>query len=157
MRRHGFGTTLVRVFFLFFIISLFSSCAPKKVRIFDGAAKIRGDVVSSALALQGKPYRNGAKGPDAFDCSGLIYFVFKRHRILLPPPAESQGRAGYEVNRINAQPGDIVFFSVGGAFHVGILVNRTEFVHASSSRGVTVDSVDADYWRKRLLYYRSVL
>ncbi len=153
--------SLKRLFFkfilLFLVLAFFSSCAPKRVRIYDGAEKIRGVVVSSALELRGKPYRSGAKGPDAFDCSGLIYYVFKQYRILLPPPAESQGRAGYEVGRANAQPGDIVFFRVEDGFHIGILINGSEFVHASRSRGVAVDSIDADYWRRRLVGYRSVL
>ena len=142
---------------LFLVFALFGACAPKRVRIYGEPEKIRGDVVSSALALQGKPYKNGAKGPDEFDCSGLVYYVFKQHRVSLLPPAEAQGRAGREVGRDDMLPGDLVFFKISGDFHVGILINRRDFVHASKSRGVAVDSVDADYWRKRLVGYRSVL
>ena len=152
LKRHFFKFL---VLFLLFVLA--AACAPKRVRIYDVPEKIRGDVVSSALGLQGRPYKNGARGPDAFDCSGLVYYVFRQHRILLPPPAESQSRAGREVNRYNALPGDLVLFRIDGDFHIGIVINRKEFVHASKSRGVAVDSVDADYWRKRLVGYRSVL
>ena len=132
-------------------------CAKKDPSLWCYLTPIRSSVVVSALALQGKPYRNGAKGPDAFDCSGLVYYVFKQQRVSLPPPAETQGRAGHEIGRESIQPGDLVFFKISGDFHVGIMVGGGEFVHASSSRGVAIDSVDASYWHKRLVGYRSVL
>lgn len=142
---------------LLFILFLLSSCAPKGVRLYGVSGPVRSSIVASALALKGKPYRGGAKGPEAFDCSGLVYYVFRQHRVSLPPPAEAQGRAGYEINRDATQPGDLVFFKTEGAFHVGIIINRDEFVHASSSRGVVIDNVGTTYWRKRLIGYRSVL
>ena len=146
-----------KILLLFFIFVILASCAPKRVRLYGVSDPIRSSVVASALTLQGKPYRSGAKGPDAFDCSGLVYYVFKQHQVSLPPPAEAQGRAGYEINRDGARPGDLVLFKIGSEFHVGIMISGGEFVHASSSRGVAIDSVDAGYWHKRLVGYRSVL
>jgi cell wall-associated NlpC family hydrolase len=141
---------------LFFIFIVLAACAPKRVRLYGVSDVMRSNVVASALSLQGKPYKSGAKGPDAFDCSGFVYYVFKQHRISLPPPAEAQGRAGHEVNRDSSQPGDLVFFKIDGDFHVGIVISGDEFVHTSSSRGIAIDSVDASYWRRRLIGYRSV-
>ena len=149
--------TFVIITLLFVVFVILAACAPKKVRLYGVSDAARSTVVVSALALQGKPYRNGAKGPDAFDCSGFVYYVFKQQQILLPPPAEVQGRTGYEINRDNIQPGDLVLFRIGGDFHIGIMVGGVEFVHASKSRGVATDSVDAAYWRKHLVGYRSVL
>ena len=143
--------------FLFFVFVMLTSCAPKRIRLYDATDTTRSSVVVSALAQQGKPYRSGAKGPDAFDCSGLIYYVFKQHRIFLPPPAEAQGRAGYEVGRDSALPGDLVLFKTDSDFHIGIVIGGGEFVHTSKSRGVVIDSIGASYWRKRLVGYRSVL
>jgi cell wall-associated NlpC family hydrolase len=40
---------------------------------------------------------------------------------------------------------------------VGIMINRVEFIHASKSRGVTVDSIDAAYWRRNLSHFRRIL
>jgi cell wall-associated NlpC family hydrolase len=151
-KRNAFFGTLV----LFFIIIVLAACAPKRVRLYDVPDPIRSNVVLSALALQGKPYKSGERGPDSFDCSGLVYYVFKQYRPL-PPPAEAQGRAGREIPRDSTQPGDLVLFRIDGDFHVGIVVRGAEFVHASKSRGVAIDNVDSSYWRKRLIGYRSVL
>jgi cell wall-associated NlpC family hydrolase len=152
LKRNAF----VKILLLFVVFIVLAACAPKKIRLYDVSDNTRNNVVASALALQGKPYKNGAKGPDAFDCSGLVYHVFKQYR-LLPPPAEAQSRAGQAINRDSLLPGDLVFFKIEGDFHVGIIISRGEFVHASKSRGVAIDGLDTNYWRKRLVGYRSVL
>jgi cell wall-associated NlpC family hydrolase len=151
------GNTFFKIVLLFVVFTILAACAPKKIRLYGLSDPTRNSVVVSALALQGKPYKNGAKGPDAFDCSGLVYYVFKQQRVSLPPPAEAQGRAGREIDRESIQPGDLVFFKIKDDFHIGIMVNGGEFVHASSSRGVAIDSVTAVYWQKRLVGFRSVL
>lgn len=148
---------LFAIFITVLSLLVLSGCAPKKVRLYEMPDSVRSNITLTALNLQGKPYRNGARGPDSFDCSGLVYFVFKQHRVLLPFTAESQGGAGYDVSRDIVQPGDLVFFKIDGGSHVGIMLNRNDFVHASKSRGIATDSVDASYWRKRFLFFRSVL
>jgi cell wall-associated NlpC family hydrolase len=151
LKRNAF----VKMLLLFVVFIVIAACTPKKIRLYDVSDNIRSNVVASALALQGKPYKNGAKGPDAFDCSGLVYHVFKQYRPL-PPPAEAQSRAGQAINRDSLLPGDLVFFKIEGDFHVGIVISRGEFVHASKSRVIAIDNLDTNYWRKRLVGYRSV-
>jgi peptidoglycan DL-endopeptidase CwlO len=145
---------ILALLIVFFVIT---SCAPKRVRLYGVPDSTRNSLVASALTFQGKPYKNGARGPDAFDCSGFVYYVFKQHQVSLPPPAESQGQAGHEIGRNGAQPGDLVVFRIGSDFHIGITINEDEFVHASKSRGVAIDNVNTSYWRKKLVGYRSVL
>jgi cell wall-associated NlpC family hydrolase len=139
------------------ILMILTACALKRVRLYYTPDTVGGDIVRAALGLQGKPYRNGAKGPDAFDCSGLVYYVFKLSHIELPPPAEAQGRAGYEKGRFAVEAGDLVLFKIDKDLHIGIMINGNDFVHASRSRGVAVDGVDAAYWQKYLVGFRSVL
>jgi cell wall-associated NlpC family hydrolase len=153
LKRNAFFKILI----LCGLLIVLAACAPKRVRIYDMSDPTRSNIVVSALALQGKPYKNAARGPDAFDCSGLVYYVFKQYRVSLPPPAEAQGRIGQAINRDSALPGDLVFFKIEGDFHIGIIISGVEFVHASKSRGVAIDNLDASYWRKRLIGYRSVL
>jgi len=148
--------TATKILFLSTILLVISACAPKKVRIYTTPDTLRGGVISSALELQGRPFKNGARGPDAFDCSGFVYFVFRQHNVFLPPPAESQGRAGYGVDREGIQPADLVLFRIDGSLHIGIIINSGEFVHASKSRGVAIDKIDTNYWRGHLLGFRSV-
>lgn len=138
-------------------VSALLSCAPKKVRIYGAPDAIRMDIVRLALSLQGAPYRSGAKGPDNFDCSGLVHYVYGRARVSLPLTASAQGRVGTEISWRSVRPGDLVMFKIGRDDHVGIMVNGVDFVHASSSRGVVVDSMNSPYWKRHFTGFRSVI
>jgi len=152
-RRAAFRTILFLICFVF----IFFGCGPKRVRTPEPLSGLRENVVRSSLDLLGKTYRNGGRGPDTFDCSGLVSYVFKRAGLTLPPTAEEQGRSGIEVSREFVSPGDIVVFRIKGDFHVGIMLNGREFVHASKSRGVAIDDLSLPYWIKSLQGFRSYL
>jgi cell wall-associated NlpC family hydrolase len=56
-------------------------------------------------------------------------------------------------------PGDLLFFttSAPGASHVGIAINREEFVHAPTTTGVVrVEQLNAAYWSRRYIGARRV-
>jgi peptidoglycan DL-endopeptidase CwlO len=152
-------TNTVKVATLGMLLLFVWSCAPKKIAIYQGEPAIspRADVIEYALSLLGKPYRNGAKGPTAFDCSGFVHFVYGRFNAEVPVSTDRLVRTGYEVSREEATPGDMVFFLIKGDMHVGIMINPLEFVHSSKSRGVAVDSLDLPYWRKGFLQFRRIL
>ena len=109
-----------------------------------------GSVVNLALQQVGKPYVFGAEGPNAFDCSGLVQWAFKRCGKNLPRTAEEQFRVGTPVPRNQLQPGDLVFFAntyKPGISHVGIYIGNGKFVHAANSReGVKVSSLSESYY-----------
>jgi cell wall-associated NlpC family hydrolase len=134
-------------------------CAPKTVRIYDSApaARMSDDIVRYAVTLLGKPYKNAAKGPDAFDCSGFVSHVYGRFGMAVPVSTEGLNKIGYEIGRSDVASGDLVVFRIKREHHVGIMINRLEFIHASKSRGVTVDSVDAVYWKRNFSYFRRIL
>mgnify|MGYP000846392858 FL=1 len=143
---------------LFFVVLLFvNGCAPKKIKTYESISDIRNEVIQLSISLLGKQYKNGAKGPDSFDCSGFVYYVYKKTGIDLPVSTDKQIQTGYEVKRSEVLPGDLVFFKIKKDMHVGIMLNRKEFINASKSRGVAVDDVDASYWKKTLIGYKSVL
>jgi cell wall-associated NlpC family hydrolase len=83
---------------------------------------------------KGDPYRYGAAGPNAFDCSGLVYYSFRRALgRTVPRVANDQKRASKRIwHRRNLRPGDLVFEvdSSGYAYHVGIYAGRGYFWHA---------------------------
>ena len=58
----------------------------------------------------GKPYRFGATGPDAYDCSGLTGAAWRAAGVTLPRTSQQQFRVGKVVSQSDLQPGDIVFF-----------------------------------------------
>lgn len=147
----------IRALIVFLLVSTLFCCAPKKVRVYDSVSDIRNDIIQTSVAFMGKPYRSGAKGPDAFDCSGFVYYVFRQSQVVLPVTAEELLKTGYQTSREGVRPGDLVFFKIKKDLHLGIMINGREFIHASKSRGVTVDDVDSSYWRRSLLSFRAVL
>jgi len=117
------------------------------------------DLVKTALALLGTPYRNGGSTPDGFDCSGFTQWVFARHGVSLPRETREQYSAGAAVGRDRLVAGDLLFFSTvaPGASHVGIALDTERFVHAPSSKGVVrIEHLSSSYWKRRYLGARRV-
>ena len=85
-----------------------------------------------ARAAIGKPYRYGAAGPNAFDCSGLVMSAFRKAGVRLPRTSAAQSKAGTAVRRAQLQPGDLLFFYTPVS-HVGIYLGDGKMVHASTS------------------------
>ncbi|NLK44926.1 MAG: hypothetical protein GX300_11105 [Tissierellia bacterium] len=86
----------------------------------------------------GKPYRWGGTGPNSYDCSGLVYSLYKKLGINLPRTSRSQAGAGTYVSKNDLQFGDLVFFARNGRTinHVGIYVGNGKFVHSPQSGDV---------------------
>ncbi len=106
-------------------------------------------MLRSALAYRGTPYRMGARGNGAFDCSGFTQFIFAKSGKSLPRTAEEQSRRGQKVDRDHLQAGDLVFFKntyKRGVSHVGIYMGDGKFVHASSRGGVRTNSLSEAYY-----------
>jgi cell wall-associated NlpC family hydrolase len=94
--------------------------------------------VSFALAQRGKPYRWGAEGPQAFDCSGLTWAAWRAAGGAIPRTAAGQLAGLYRV-RGRLQPGDLVIYRSHGPSgrHVAMLVGPGRMVEAPA-RGVPV-------------------
>ena len=90
----------------------------------------RGGVVGIAMQYLGTPYRWGATGPDAFDCSGFTMYVYAQVGVSLPHSSRGQYPVGERVSRAHLQPGDLVFFGRGRIHHVGIYVGNGEYIHS---------------------------
>jgi cell wall-associated NlpC family hydrolase len=91
-------------------------------------------IVAAAAAQSGKPYSYGSAGPNAFDCSGLVKYVFAQFGISLPHNAHAQMGYGRPVSAAEAAPGDLIFFLDGGyAYHVGIYAGGNMMYDAPNS------------------------
>lgn len=114
-------------------------------------------LVQEALRYQGVPYYFGGTTPNGFDCSGFTRYVYAQVGVTLPRMADSQYYDLPEVSEL--QVGDLVFFETyePGPSHVGIYIGSRQFVNASSSRGVVVDSLDSSYWSARYIGARRAL
>lgn len=142
--------------FIFLALLLFPTQA-EAVKVIQGpqSTKILGvarrAIVLEALKHVGKPYRWGANGPSAYDCSGFVKAVYAEFGISLPRRSIEQGLSGLSVpvDLRYLRMGDIIYFNMRGMrypHHIGIYMGRGLFVHASSSRGVDIDILDGR-WR----------
>jgi cell wall-associated NlpC family hydrolase len=139
------------------LVCILLGCAPKKVALYESLPEIRGSLMQYAMTLVGKPYRNGAKGPDSFDCSGFVHYVYKKSEITLPVSTDPLLKSGHEIPKEHTLPGDLVFFKIKKDLHVGIMVNKNQFIHSSKSKGVAIDELNAPYWKRNFLCFRSIL
>jgi cell wall-associated NlpC family hydrolase len=114
----------------------------------------RGEVVKTALAQVGTPYRLGGNHPrEGLDCSGLTRYAHKAAGLEIPRRAVDQRNKARPVTGHKPGPGDLVFFHIPpGDDHVGVMVDRERFVHASTSKGqVRLSRLDAEYWQRHYM------
>ena len=137
------------------IAGLMSGCAALRGK--PPEPDLRDEIIKTALSLKGKTYKKNGKGPNGFDCSGFVYYVFNKSNIRLSPSTNKLIRYGHKIAIDDVKPGDLVFFKAKKIFHVGIMLNQEEFIHSSSRKGVSIDRLDSSYWGKKSLFFRSVL
>jgi cell wall-associated NlpC family hydrolase len=115
-------------------------------------------VASYALQFKGYRYVYGGASPSGFDCSGMVYYIYKQFGYNVGRTSTAQLNNGYpHVSRGNLQPGDIVLFertytASCPATHSGIYIGNGQFIHAANSRnGVIITSLDNAYYSSRFL------
>ena len=111
----------------------------------------------------GIPYRRNGTNRKGMDCSGFVSQFYRNlFDIHLPHNSLAQYRFSmlHSVDEEEMQPGDLVFFKhpkSNRINHVGVYLSDGQFVHASSSEGVTVSSLDEGYWKKRFVGSKRLL
>ena len=108
-------------------------------------------IIATAKKYIGVPYLWGGTTPSGFDCSGFLQYVFRQNGINLLRTSKQQYTMGVWVSKANLQKGDLVFFQTGsnGISHVGMYIGNGQFIHASSSKGVTITDLSNSYWAAR--------
>ena len=118
---------------------------------------VKETLLASYEAWKGVPHRIGGTDRRGVDCSGLMQAVFREAFALeLPRTSREQSRLGQNVPPADMRPGDLVYFIDKRGDHIGVVVERGRFLHASSPVGVTVSEFDA-YWWPRLKRVQRVL
>jgi len=98
-------------------------------------------------------YRYGGNGKNGIDCSALTGLLFSSvYGISLPRTSREQYAKSEKVKREDLTEGDLVFFNTrGGVSHVGVYLTNEYFVHASTSNGVTISSLNDNYYSKKYI------
>lgn len=93
-------------------------------------------------------YHEGGISKKGVDCSGFVQLTYKqKFNKHIPRTTKLMSKNGKSIAVKNLRPGDLVFFKTGWKVrHVGIYVGKGEFIHASTSRGVTKSKLNNPYW-----------
>ena len=90
------------------------------------AQRVSARVVSAkdiAMRQRGDAYAYGAAGPDRFDCSGLVFYSFRRAGFSVPRTSGAQAGFARRVAKKDMRAGDLMFFyGSGGVYHAAILL-----------------------------------
>ena len=111
-------------------------------------------IIEIAKSKLGLPYSYAKSGPDSFDCSGFVYYVYKRVNKTVPRTSLMQSRAGKKLKREELEIGDIVLFDTmqkGHINHSGIYIGDGKFVHATSGKAysVTTSNLDSGFYKDK--------
>jgi cell wall-associated NlpC family hydrolase len=124
------------------------------------ALELRHSLLELAKMQLGSRYVYGAARPGAFDCSGLTYYLYKKHNISLLRRASQQLQNGIVVPKEAMQVGDLVFFRETGNYpadHVGIYAGNNKIIHASTKRGIEYADMDEGYCKDYFLCARRIV
>jgi cell wall-associated NlpC family hydrolase len=110
-----------------YVASLAPTAAATKAPAPAGAGAA---ALAFARTQLGKPYKYGATGPAAYDCSGLTLAAWKAAGVSLPRTSQQQFAVGKKVAKADLQPGDLVFFYSAKPTHVALYVGDGVIIHA---------------------------
>jgi len=122
-------------------------------------------IIKTALAYKGTRYKYGGTTRKGMDCSGLTYIAFKEHEIQLPRVSYQQAKRGERIKLSAVKKGDLLFFQTNKnkkrINHVGLVIEKKKgvikFVHATTSKGVLVSTLDERYWKNAFTEARRIL
>lgn len=120
------------------------------------AATVQDKAYSVAKGKIGKPYVWGAKGPNSFDCSGLVYYSFKTagKSWKYQPTNGMRRNLTNDITVNQRKVGDLIFFKRKGTSdwsHVGMYAGGGYMVNAvngNTYKGVRKGKVNDGYWNK---------
>lgn len=98
---------------------------------------------------EGTPHLMGGTSQRGIDCSGFVQRLYRDiFDRKIPRSTSLQVKAGKSIDKNQLISGDLVFFRLPHkGRHVGIYLGQAQFAHASTSKGVTISSLENRYWR----------
>lgn len=129
-----------------------STVSAKQVTAVSGNDKqLLSQFMSQYQQWKGAPYVLGGTSVSGVDCSGFVYRTYlDQLNRALPRTTAQQVLLGKKVNQSSLKIGDLVFFKTSFKVrHVGIYIGEGKFLHASTSKGVTISYLDNVYWSSK--------
>lgn len=122
-------------------------------------------IVDLAMTYEGTRYKFGGTDKRGMDCSGLVYTCFQKESVALPRVSRDMANQGTPIRIQDAEEGDLLFFQTNKnrrvINHVGLVVEvrgrQIKFIHATTSRGVIVSTMDEAYWKNAFIEARRLI
>lgn len=101
----------------------------------------------------GTRYRMGGTSKNGVDCSAFVQHLYKyvfNQPLLRTAGMQFESSTEIIKNMNDLREGDLVFFKINSSriTHVGVYLKNNFFVHSASSKGVSIASLQSDYWQK---------
>ncbi|EDM38165.1 Cell wall-associated Hydrolase (invasion-associated protein) [Pedobacter sp. BAL39] len=158
------------LFILMLLMVILSSCSSRRKTIKPGTATASrvADAMSQLKSRSlyrfitdwtGVQYKLGGLDKRGIDCSGFALLLQKDiYGNTLPRRSRDQAEVIRKKNPGQLKEGDLIFFSFGGGAvdHVGVYLNNSYFVHASTTRGVIVDDLNLPVYQKAMVKAGSI-
>lgn len=109
------------------------------------AGSIRDQALKTAADQKGKPYRDHAAGPNAYDCSGLTQYAYKRHGKSLPHNAQAQFNSMPHVSPSNRKVGDLVFIGRSSGSTTPVITHVGIYTGWKHGKGWMLNANSGDY------------
>lgn len=123
---------------------------------------LRKAIIEESLSWEGTPYKyaDAEKGRGT-DCSGMVLRVYEKVAgIKLPRNSAAQSEYCSRLKDRNVRPGDLAFFATGSdpdrVSHVGIMIDGTRFIHASTKKGVVISDITTPYYQRTFICFGRV-
>ena len=122
-------------------------------------------ILKEAKSYEGTKYQYGGNTRSGIDCSGLVCNAYSEADIKLPRRSADMANEGKPVKLSEVKEGDLLFFATSGGStisHVAIVHHINDagevfFIHSSSSKGVTISSLEETYWKNRFVKAKRIV
>ena len=106
----------------------------------------------------GSPYKYGGNSINGTDCSGFVSSIYSSFfKIELDRTSLLIYQNARKINKSDVKEGDLIFFKTDEkkVSHVGITITPNQFIHASSKKGVVVNSLNEPYYLNNFVAFGS--
>jgi lipoprotein Spr len=116
------------------------------------------EFIKAIVPWLGSPYKYGGNLRDGTDCSGFVSSIYSGFfKIELERTSLLIYQKAKKINKNEVKEGDLIFFKTDGkkVSHVGMAITPDYFIHASSKKGVVINSLSEPYYSKSFVSFGS--